>query len=41
MVFYADGRRVEFGEDIEADEAAYLVRLLQARLDAYAGAAGS
>ena len=41
MVFYADGRRVEFGEDIEADEAAYLVRLLQGRMDACAGAAGS
>lgn len=41
MVLFADGRRVEFGEDIEADEAAYLVRLLQARMDTYAGAAHS
>ncbi len=41
IVFYANGRRVEFGEDIEADEGAYLVKLLQARLDAYAAAAAS
>ena len=37
IVFYANGRRVEFGEDIDAEEAAYLVRLLQVRLDAYKG----
>lgn len=39
IVFYANGRQVEFGEDIDADEAAYLVRLLQVRLDAYKGTA--